>query len=311
MESPTVIYRNFIAPSRAFTRFSHEIIRHPRLSSDAVRLLTWQLSLPQDAREPLSRTAERARIGACAFGTAKRQLKAEGFVHERRVQIGGGRWMTQQLVSSRPLSAGEAAKILAGMPAYAGEGTAPRPATPQVAPSDGIPAAGAPVRQAADGHPQQEPTAGKTSLLPAAAPTAPAVAEPAPSDEARAVIGALPVLSPALRHVPPGMRDELARLAARWLEAGHTPADVCAHIRSGLPKDGTPVLRPGGLVRYLLREVPELVPPPLPGPVPPPPSPAPPVSTRLAGMRECEGRHDQAYLFRPVGDEDLCPRCAG
>ncbi|MFI8369123.1 hypothetical protein [Streptomyces sp. NPDC085466] len=316
-----MICRNFIAPSRAFTRFSHEIIRHPRLSSDAVRLLTWQLSLPQDAREPLSRTAERARIGACAFGTAKRQLKAEGFVHERRVQVGGGRWVTQQLVSSQPLSAGEAAKILAGLPSYEGAQAAPS----QVAPSDGIPAAGAPVRRAADGHPEKHP-AGKTSLhpprpcLPDAedATPPPAVAPPRkagplptdrPSEEARALIGALPALSPALRHIPPGMRDELTWLADRWLAAGHTPSDVCAHIQRGLPGGGTPVLRPGGLVRYLLRYV-----PPLPEAVPPLPSPLPSdkprVSARLAGMRECEGgQHDQAWLFRPVGDEVLCPRC--
>ncbi|QFX82167.1 hypothetical protein GEV49_15400 [Streptomyces sp. SYP-A7193] len=35
---------HFIAPPRAFTQFSHDLIRHSRLSSDAVRLLTWQLS---------------------------------------------------------------------------------------------------------------------------------------------------------------------------------------------------------------------------------------------------------------------------
>ncbi|WP_282695756.1 hypothetical protein [Streptomyces sp. CC208A] len=304
-----MIYRNFIAPPRAFTRFSHSIIRHPRLSSDAVRLLTWQLSLPQGAREPLSRTAERARIGATAFGRAKRQLKEEGFVHERRVQAGRGRWVTQQLVSSEPLSAGEAAKILAGMPQYDG-GTREEATPPQVAPSARIRAVGAPEAPVADGHPEEEPPAGKTSNL----PPEPAVeeAEPdAPSEEARALIGSLPVLSPALRHIPPGMRDELARLASRWLEAGHSAADVCAHIRGGLPKDGTPVLRPGGLVRYLLREVPEYVAP-LPEAVTPPPLSLdqPRVSARLAELRECEGRHSQARLFRPVGDEVFCPQCA-
>ncbi|MGW5784431.1 hypothetical protein ACWEWK_10605 [Streptomyces sp. NPDC003757] len=80
-----MIYRHFIAPPRSFTQFSHDLIRHPRLSSDAVRLLTWQLSLPPGTRESLSRTAERARIGGCAFTRAKRQLKDEGFVHERRL----------------------------------------------------------------------------------------------------------------------------------------------------------------------------------------------------------------------------------
>jgi hypothetical protein len=126
-----VIYRHHIAPPRAYTQLSHDIIRHPRLSSDAVRLLTWQLSLPQGAREPLSRTAERANIGACAFTRAKRQLKDEGFVHERRVQGPGGHWVTQQLVSNVPLSPGEAAKLLARMPM-----------SPQVAPGARNPVAG-------------------------------------------------------------------------------------------------------------------------------------------------------------------------
>ncbi|MFF1568906.1 hypothetical protein ACFVY1_36545 [Streptomyces sp. NPDC058293] len=88
-----MIYRHSIAPTRAFTQLSNELIRHPRLSSDAVRLLTWQLSLPDGSREPLSRTAERARIGGCAFTRAKRELKAEGFVHERRMQGPNGRWI--------------------------------------------------------------------------------------------------------------------------------------------------------------------------------------------------------------------------
>lgn len=132
-----MIYRHHTPPPRAFTQFSHDLIRHPRLSSDAVRLLTWQLSLPDGAREPLSRTAERARIGACAFTRAKRQLKEEGFVHERRLQGPGGHWITQQLVSNVPLSAAEAAKILARMPVHVSDASA----SPQLVPSARIPAA--------------------------------------------------------------------------------------------------------------------------------------------------------------------------
>ncbi|MFJ7986995.1 hypothetical protein [Streptomyces sp. NPDC096351] len=102
------------------------------------------------------------------------------------------------------------------------------------------------------------------------------------------------------------MRDELARLAIRWLAAGHTHADVHAHILRGLPGAGTPVHRPGGLVRYLLREV-----PPRALPVPPVPTPVTPrLSLRLEGARECAGDHVQPMLFRPLGDESLCPACA-
>ncbi|WP_063915176.1 MULTISPECIES: hypothetical protein [unclassified Streptomyces] len=320
-----MIYRNVIAPSRAFSQFSHEIIRHPRLSSDAVRLLTWQLSLPRGARESLSRTAERARIGACAFGRAKRQLKEEGFVHERRIQGAGGHWITQQLVSSAPLTTDEAAKILAQSPLP----TCDDRMSPQVAPSPrnravGVPAVGAPEAPPTDGHPEKEPVE-DTSNLPSAAgePGDEPDDEPARTtsprqEEARALVGALPILSPALRNIPPGMRDELARLAARWLDAGHTSADIHEHVLRGLPGDGTPVHRPGGLVRYLLRDVPPRDVPPLEVPprevppleVPPPASEGPRLSARLQGTRECSGDHTQPMLFRPVADETLCALCA-
>lgn len=313
MESDsTVIYRHHIAPPRAFTQFAHDLIRHPRLSSDAVRLLTWQLSLPEGARESLSRTAERARIGACSFTRAKRQLKEEGFVHERRLQGPGGHWVTQQLVSNVPLSAAEAAKVLARMPVHAPSAAA----SAQVAPGPRIPAVGDPTPRPTDGHPRKDPE-GNTSHRPAepdgTARETPEAAEepeaPGTPDGSRALVAALPGLSPDLRRIPRGMYDELARLVSAWLAAGHTPVGIRTHILRGLPDDGTPVHRPGGLLRYLLRDV-----PPAPGPGTAPadehPASAPARrSNRLAALRECEGDHVQATLFRPVGDETLCRRC--
>ncbi|MFF0433320.1 hypothetical protein ACFYU9_13970 [Streptomyces sp. NPDC004327] len=293
------MYRHFIAPSRGFTQFSHELIRHPRLSSDAVRLLTWQLSLPDGARESLSRTAERARIGACAFTRAKRQLKDEGFVHERRLQGPGGRWVTQQLVSNRPLSEGEAAKLLGRMPL--------------LVPGADIPAVGGPAGPRTDGHPKKDPGEDTSNLPPEPEPGEPEPdAKPEIPEEARALVGSLPILSPALRHIPPGMKDELALLAAAWLAApGHSSADVHAHVLRGLPGAGTPVQRPGGLVRYLLREVPPVRPARPPEPVRAPQSTGPRLSEWLASAVECEGDgHIQPMLFRPVGDEKLCPMCA-
>ncbi|MFJ9612638.1 hypothetical protein [Streptomyces noursei] len=107
----------------------NEIIRHPRLSSDAVRLLTWQLSLPEGTDEPLSVTAKRAGIKKTAFIRAKRELSAEGYLHEWRRQGPAGRWSTVQLVSNVPLGAAEAAEARDGRPA------------------DGIPAVGEPMGQ--------------------------------------------------------------------------------------------------------------------------------------------------------------------
>ncbi|MFE3072268.1 hypothetical protein [Streptomyces sp. NPDC059247] len=306
-----MIYRNVIAPSHAFTQFSHELIRHPRLSSDAVRLLTWQLSLPHGARESLSKTAERARIGACAFSRAKRQLKEEGFVHERRVQGSGGHWGTQQLVSNTPLTSDEATKLLARTPLLACANLV----SPQVVPSPrkpvaGAPTAGGPVTPHTGRHPKKDLQEDTSNPPPVAGEGAPVGPSTEPSDgppsspcreEARALVGALPLLSPALRHIPHGMRDELVRLAARWLDAGHTSADVHEHVLRGLPGTGTPVHRPGGLVRYLLRDVPPLALPPQPGSR---------LSARLEGTRECSGSHIQPMLFRPLADETLCSECA-
>ncbi|MFI9747305.1 hypothetical protein [Streptomyces sp. NPDC052494] len=330
-----MIYRNFIAPSRDFTQLANEIIRHPRLDSDAARILNWQLSLPAHSRQTLSKTAEHARIGATSFIKAKRQLKAEGYVHERRVQGPGGLWMTQQLVSSAPLRPEEAAKLLAHMPFRAGT----ERVYPQVVPSASLPAAGGPTAPPTDGHPGKDPGENTSNLPPEPEPGPESEPEPEPEpdpeseppphphpqptgqsgeasdaarerlDEARALVGALPLLSPALRHIPPGMRDELARLAARWLDAGHTSADVHEHVLRGLPGAGTPVHRPGGLVRYLLREVaPRAVTPPA-GTSPAGP---PRLSPRLEGARECAGDgHTQPMLFRPVTEgQTLCPDCA-
>ncbi|MFD3822071.1 hypothetical protein [Streptomyces sp. NPDC058625] len=46
---------------------------------------------------------------------------------------------------------------------------------------------------------------------------------------------------------------------------------------------------------------------------PVPPDPARPgpgrLSARLTALRECEGEHVQATLFRPVDDEALCHDC--
>lgn len=334
-----MIYRHHIAPPRAFTQFSHELIRHPRLSSDAVRLLTWQLSLPEGAREPLSRTAERARIGATAFTRAKRQLKDEGFVHERRLQGPGGQWATQQLVSSVPLSPAEAAKLLARIPV--GVGTTTERVSPQVVPSPRFPTVGEPTTPPTDGHPNKhlgentshqppepprqpdpetEPELEPKPETPQAPqarqtpPNSPSPHTPELLEAARALAAAYPLLSPDLRHIPRAMHPELTDLTARWLAAGHPPTAIRMHILRGLPDDGTPVHRPGGLLRHLLRDVPPpLAPAPHSTPPRDPEQPPPTagLSSRLAALRECEGHHVQATLFRPVHDETLCPRCTG
>ncbi|MDN3271053.1 hypothetical protein [Streptomyces sp. MA15] len=92
---------------------------------------------------------------------------------------------------------------------------------------------------------------------------------------------------------------------SRWRAAGHTPGAVRTHILRGLPDDGAPVHRPGGLLRHLLHDVP---PAPSGASAAERPAPARP-SSRLAALRACEGGHVQATLFRPAGEETLCRRC--
>ncbi|MFF3287843.1 hypothetical protein [Streptomyces sp. NPDC003023] len=264
--------RHAIPPARFFSQIPNDILRHPRLGSDAVRLLSWQLSLPADRHESLSATAARAGIKPVAFQRAKKQLKQEGFFHEWKEQGRGGLWRTRQLVSNVPLTADEVTSL---------RNPAPTPANPAV---------GEPAPRSVGRHPDEEREE-KTSNPPAA--TAP---EPDPSTAAaRRLVGALRALDPRL-HVPRGMLPELAALAAQWLRLGHTADGVREAVRHGLPGPAQPIHRPGGLLRHLLRDA--------------PPPPAPPEPPRVSRMRECAGDgHTQPLLFEPVGDEELCRDC--
>lgn len=329
--------RHAIPPAARFSQIPNEILRHPHLNADAVRLLAWQLSLPDGVDEPLSRTAGRAGLGKLAFLRAKGQLKATGYVHEWREQVERGRWRTRQLVSNVPLSPAEAALVRSpeggtarpggatpadpttdttptdhapgptpglplpadppltnSTPAPAGTvppgavlpGTVPPGAVPPGAapPTADLPAAGGPMVRSAGRHPRN--TSGGNTSHPPAPP------------EARRAVEDLTSLDPRLRMAPRAMFPELAGLAARWLEAGHSAESLRDAVARSLPARGEPVHHPGGLLRYILREV------------PPPPAPATPPPTTVATMRECTGaRHVQPMLFRPLADEELCGPC--
>ncbi|WP_329124656.1 hypothetical protein [Streptomyces sp. NBC_01465] len=257
--------RHAIAPARFFSQVPNEIIRHPRLGSDAVRLLLWQLSLAPGADEPLSESARRAGVKKSGFQRAKEELKAEGFLHEWREQKVRGRWGTVQLVSNVPLTAEEAVLVRDGVP-----------------PTDVPPAVGQPTRRVVGRYPEQ--TDQDNTPQP-----------PAP-EAARRIVEELELLDPRLR-VPRGMLAELAGLAGEWLGCGHTEGGVREAIRRGMPGREVAVRHPGGLVRYVLREVP---------PVPSADIQLPP---RVAQMVECAGDHTQSLLFQPVADEDRCGVC--
>ncbi|MGH3312869.1 MAG: hypothetical protein ACRDP3_20190, partial [Streptomyces sp.] len=153
--------RHVISPARFFAQIPNQIIRHPRLSSHAVHLLVWQLSLPDSADEPLSATAQRARIKKTAFQNAKQELLAEGYLHEWRVRVESGRFVTVQLISNEPLTAEQAASVRDGhrpapglarlITAHPAESPAQQPSPP----SAGCPAVGEPTGRGGGRQPQK------------------------------------------------------------------------------------------------------------------------------------------------------------
>ncbi|MEU4210238.1 hypothetical protein AB0F13_09620 [Streptomyces sp. NPDC026206] len=225
--------KHAIAPAGFFTQVPNEILRHPRLSAAAVRLLTWQLSLPDGSGQPLSETAERAGIKKTAFIRAKRELLAEGYVHEWRRQGEGGRWTTRQLVSNVPLTPEEARAVRDG-----GQPTAQEPTVGEPAPR----AVGRPQEKTEENTPHPP--------HPLAERGAQALTEVTRGER-------------KLRLAPRDIRA-LAPLTAEWLVRGATLADLRAALTSDLP----PAVRsPAGLTRdRLVRKMPD----PAPGPVPRP-----------------------------------------
>ncbi|MEW2580108.1 hypothetical protein [Streptomyces syringium] len=303
--------RHAISPARFYSQVPNEIIRHPRLSSDAVRLLTWALSMADEALEALSETAKRAGIGKTAFIRAKRELAAEGFLHEWRGQGDGGRWFTEQMISNVPLTAAEAAAARDGRP------------------SDQPPTAGEPNRRAVGRSPKKTE---KKTYNPPTPDLAPADEPEATADEAPAVsgregegssattrppVGAVPLplvergglALAAVAHAEPRLRlsgrnvAELAVLAGEWFQRGGGMLDLREALTSGLPEV---VHSPAALVRNrLMRKMPST------------PTFAEQreadrraaAGARVAEMRECTGAHVQPRLFRPVDGEALCPSC--
>ncbi|MFD8994323.1 hypothetical protein [Streptomyces abikoensis] len=272
------MHKHAIPPARFFTQVSNDIIRHPRLSAEAVRLLMWQLSLPDGVDQPLSETAKRAGIKKTAFQRAKRELIAEGYVHEWRGQGPHGRWATRQLVSNVPLSAEEALVVRDGG----------RPAEPPTAVE---PAIGEPDDRSVGRS--QNNTEENTQNPPS---------RPSRLIERGAL--ALSSLSHRERQLRLTGREvaELAPLAAEWFLRGASLTDLREALTSGLPErvHSAAALARNRLTRKL---------PPMPSFTEQRVQETPAIEPRVASMRECRGEHVQPRLFRPVAEETLCPAC--
>ncbi|MBB5117997.1 hypothetical protein [Streptomyces eurocidicus] len=266
--------RHVIAPERFFSQVPNDIIRHPRLSAAAVRLLTWQLSLPGESETCLSETAEKAGIKKTAFIRAKRELMTEGYVHEWRRQSARGRWKTTQLVSNVPLSAEEAMALRDGF-----------------RPTAAVPAVGEPTGPAVGRHPHNtEENTYNPPSQPSREPEACDV--PGPLVERGGLV--IAAVSHRDRRLRLNGRDvqQLAALAGEWLLRGASVKELREALTDGLPER---VHSPVALIRNrLVRKMPEAPPLGLPAPGPRP-------------LRECAGGCER--VFRPVGDETRCRDC--
>ncbi|WP_392670797.1 hypothetical protein [Streptomyces sp. LN785] len=261
--------RHVIAPSRRFTKASHDVVRHPRLSSDAKILLLYVQGLHENAPcKPLSELAKRLGIKGRAYQKAKEQLVAHGYVHEWRTQGVRGRWVTEQLVANNPLT-GEQAGHLREAP------------TDTPPPSTRYPVVGEPAARTVGGYEPVEDHSDKTTPHPPSEAEPPPVPVPEPEPAAGPVTWSADPLQLAraervllsLRHARRelhlGMREAraLAVEAVKWLERGLSESDLRQALLAERPEGG--VRSAVGFLRYrLVQKLPG-------GPGPAPAAPTP------------------------------------
>ncbi|MFF1913148.1 hypothetical protein ACFVYE_16240 [Streptomyces sp. NPDC058239] len=285
--------RHAIAPSARYTKASHDVIRHPRLNSDAKVLLVYVQGLPEDSTsKPLSELARKLGIKGRAYQKAKQQLVEHGYVHEWRSQGGGGRWITEQLVANNPLTSEQAGHLRGAVPA-----------APPL-PSTRFPTVGEPTARPTGGYEPVEDHSDKTT------PHPPSEAEPTPDPDPEPTSGAADSLQLAraervllsLRHsrreLHLGVREAraLAVEAVKWLERGLSESDLRQALLAERPENG--VRSAVGFLRYrLIQKLPEPQAPLLSYEPPP-----------VRELLECEGP-GRKHLFRPLADETECAPC--
>ncbi|MFI6895012.1 hypothetical protein ACIBM4_12935 [Streptomyces sp. NPDC050256] len=285
-----------ISPSYGYVKAAHDIVRHPKLNSDAKILITYVQGLPEKwAGKPLGEHAKRLGLKGRAYQKAKSLLKEFGFVHEWRRQDDGGLWVTDQLMSNVPLTDREARRI-----------HDKKAESPQVGPSDHYPAVGQPRTRSVGGYlPKGEEREKNSSHPPTEAPeVADESVEPEPEPTDPQVIQAERVLL-SLRHTDSQLRlgareaRRLAGTAAEWLRRGVNAAELRLALSRALPEDGVRYA-PG----FLGKRLKVLMPEPLPAE---PLVPAPPV---LRPFIACEAQEEGSeHVFRPKGDETVCRPC--
>ncbi|MFJ2622854.1 hypothetical protein ACIO6T_05465 [Streptomyces sp. NPDC087532] len=287
--------RHAIAPTARYTKASHDVVRHPRLSSDAKILLLYVQGLPEGPTyKPLSELAQKLGIKGRAYQKAKEQLVEHGYVHEWRSQGGGGRWLTEQLVANNPLTSEQAGHL---------RETSPTAAPP---PSRRFPTVGEPTARTVGGYQPVEDHSDKTTPHPPSEPEptpgpapepTPTTPAPDPTQLARAE-RVLLSLRHTRRELHLGVQEAraLAVEAVKWLERGLTESDLRHALLAERPENG--VRSAVGFLRHrLIQKLPELRLPSLPH------QPQP-----VRELLECKGPGGK-HVFRPLADETECAPC--
>ncbi|WP_031093249.1 hypothetical protein [Streptomyces sp. NRRL S-15] len=288
--------RHAIAPSRRYTKASHDVVRHARLTSDAKILLLAVQGLPDEqAGQPLSEHARRLGITGRAYQKSKELLVAHGYVHEWRDQGARGRWVTEQLLSNVPLTPEEAAVL---RPGRAEESpSAPEPTVGE--PTGRVVGRQLPVDEEQEKNYPHPPSEAEPEVEP----------EPEAGQSPEVAEGERVLLS--LRHVRRelylGVKEArgLAELAARWLLRGVSAGELRRVLSSELPCDG--VRSAVGFLRFRLLHK---MPPELPAAASPPPAAELP---RVADLMTCTAARpeegEEEHVFRPLSDETECGPC--
>ncbi|MGQ4712328.1 hypothetical protein ACUN22_01450 [Streptomyces anulatus] len=302
-----------IAPSRRYTKASHDVVRHPRLSSDAKVLILYVQGLPDGGTAlALSEHARKLDIKGRAYQRAKEQLLLCGFVHERRVVGERGRWVTQQVFSNVPLADAEVSPLWCDAGVGVGSGVAPSP-------SARFPTVGQPGPRTV-GHqlPVDEEREKSYSRPPTEAPRVEAVLGSLTAEEVQAERVLL-----SLRHVSRGLHLGVAEArvlvgqAVEWLRRGVSVGELRRVLSSDLPEGG--VRSAVGFLRHRLAEkMPEAAAPaarevqPMsmqePEPAASDTAPPPAVPRYVPPLVTCPGPGPE-HVFRAMAGETECPDC--
>ncbi|MGC4907172.1 hypothetical protein ACLQ2J_15755 [Streptomyces cyaneofuscatus] len=299
-----------IAPVRRYTKVSHDVMRHPRLNSDAKVLISYVQGLPEgQVDRALSEHAREVGIKGRRYQAAKEQLVVNGFVHERKAPGARGLWATHQLFSNVPLSDADALAVW--REAGVGGGADP---------SAQVPTVGQPRARSVGHQLPVDEELGENSFRP---PTQAADSEAALdelSPEEAQVERVLLSLRECRRDLRLGVAEarSLVALAVEWLRRGVSGAELREVLSSGLPT-GRVRSAVGFLRHRLVQKMPEApAPAPAPEPAPEPasvpdPAPpalpdAPPTPPRVAPLVTCEGPGNE-HVFRAYGGATLCPDC--